>query len=334
MGKSIDSISPNSASEPGTTETADTKRKGTTPPTVPPVTPAKDAADPASTATVAPPDSKTPPEVMKEKPVKATADESNATASEPANTGKVQATPSKGHVESTDATAESDADTLDAAQGDPPATPDSPAPADSYANLFPEPSVVIGNPPSWIMWGVLLVASVLVGVVGFQLINDRLDSWLAVSDQPSPSAAVSASPNASPDAQATPTATPADSPAPSPTTSPSPAASPSPSPATSPSAEPSPVAVDKAAITLRVLNGTTISGEAAKVESELKAAGFTVRTIGNAKNQTYTNSFIYYQAGKRAQAETVQQALKNRTFMLEESTLAAPDQVLVVIGLQ
>lgn len=56
-------------------------------------------------------------------------------------------------------------------------TPD----ADTYESLFPEPSVIIDNPPQWIWWLVLLIGSVILGLAGFKLVNNRLDSWLTVN---------------------------------------------------------------------------------------------------------------------------------------------------------
>ena len=84
---------------------------------------------------------------------------------------------------------------------------------------------------------------------------------------------------------------------------------------------------------MRVLNGTTVSGAAATAKTTLEQAGFTVRTTGNANHQTYTSTVIYYETGDLAQAQSVQQALSGYSPTLEESSsLASPDQVLVVVG--
>jgi len=68
------------------------------------------------------------------------------------------------------------------------------------------------------------------------------------------------------------------------------------------------------------------------MKTTLEKDGFTVRTIGNANNQKYTTTTIYYQSGKQAQAQAVADALAPLTTTLQESSLANPDMVLVVVG--
>lgn len=190
-------------------------------------------------------------------------------------------------------------------EGQPAPVESAPANGESFEALFPEPH--IGTPPSWLWWVVLLIISVVLGVVGFALAQKNLKSWLNLGPTASPSASASANASASPTADATATPTPTDTPTPAPT-------------------------VDPAAITIRVLNGTTTAGEAAKVQDILKAAGISVRSIGNAKTQTYDTTMIYYAEGRLAEAQKVQSVLTGYTATLEQSTLADPDMVLVVIG--
>lgn len=190
---------------------------------------------------------------------------------------------------------------------------------DDYNSIFPEPSVVVSQPPHWLLWLLLLLAALAVLVVGYKVVNGKLDTWLSV--------APTASPSPTPDLQATPSAEASASPA----ITPSAAASPSISPTASPSPTPS-TATPKNSITLRVLNGTKVTGAAAKAADTLEKAGFTVRTTGNAKQQTYESTIIYYQQGREAEAAQVQQALTSYQATLQESTLANPDMVLVVIG--
>lgn len=140
-----------------------------------------------------------------------------------------------------------------------------------------------------------------------------IDTWLA-SDSPTPSPTASVSPST--DASPTPTATPEASA----------------SPTATPTATPSTGTVDKSKVTLRVLNGTTQAGAAAATKTTLEKAGFTVKSIGNAKSQTYTKTYVYYQSGKKAEADAVFAALADSKAVLEESTLANPDMVLVVFG--
>lgn len=201
------------------------------------------------------------------------------------------------------------------AEGSTPNSDAAPAPAstpptegDGFAELFPEPTVTLGAPPSWLWWIVLLIVSLVLGVVGYALAQKRLSDWLSLEPTASPTATATVTPSATP----TPSASASTEPAPTPTAT--------------------PATIDKAAVTLRVLNGTTTTGAAGKAKATLEAAGFSVRTVGNAKNQNYSSTYIYYQTGRRAEAEAVQAALPDYSSVLEESTLAEPDMVLVVIG--
>lgn len=184
-------------------------------------------------------------------------------------------------------------------------TEGTPAP-DSFESLFPEPRTALGAPPSWLWWVLLLIVSAVLGVVGYALTQKNLKDWLSTSPKASPT--VSASP--------------------------SPTASASPSPTTTPTATPtpSPSGVVPANVTLRVLNGTTVTGAAGKAKTVLEKAGFTVRTTGNASNQNYATTTVYYQTGRQAEADAVKAALTDYTVTEQESSLAAPDMVLVVIG--
>jgi hypothetical protein len=177
---------------------------------------------------------------------------------------------------------------------------------ESFENLFPEPTPSLGAPPSWLWWLVLLIISIILGVVGYALAQQNLRSWLSIEPSPSPTAT------------AEPTPDPNETPEPTPEPTPTPTAS--------------PATVDISAVTLRVLNGTTTAGAAARMRQQLERAGFTVRTTGNARNQNYATTIIYYQTGRQAEAEAVRDAIGGQNVNIEQSSLADPDMVLVVIG--
>ena len=180
--------------------------------------------------------------------------------------------------------------------------------AENFDSMFPEPSIKISGPPSWIWWAVLVGASVILGVAGITIARQNISSWLGSS--PTPTTVPTIATTSTPVATATPVPTAA------PTSTPTATAS----------------TVVKKSVTLRVLNGTTVTGAAGTVSNILEKAGFTVRTSGNAKNQTYTTSYVYYQKGKEAEAQEVAKSLTNYSPVIEESTLAAPDNILVVVG--
>ena len=179
---------------------------------------------------------------------------------------------------------------------------------DSFETLFPEPSVVVSGPPTWLWWLLLVLGAAALGFLAFSLTRGHIDQWLSTSSAtPTPSASQTVAPTATPSA----------------------AQSPTPAPTPSPSA--SPAGVVKANVTLRVLNGTKVAGAAADTKKTLEAAGFTVKSIGNAKTQNYTKTTIYYQTGRLAEATAVQAALGDAT-LTESSAQAAPDMVLVIYG--
>jgi ubiquitin len=169
----------------------------------------------------------------------------------------------------------------------------------------------------------LILGSVALGFLAFDLTRGKIDTWLAVSATATPSPSASASTAAT--AAAVPTSA-----SPTPTASSTASASPVASPSSPTTSDVTPTA---ASVSLRILNGTTITGAAAKSKDLLAKAGFNVKSVGNAKTQNYSSTFVYYQAGKQAQANLVQQTLKDTySVTLQESPLAQPDDVLIVIG--
>jgi outer membrane biosynthesis protein TonB len=176
--------------------------------------------------------------------------------------------------------------------------------AESFDSLFPEPSVVMSGPPGWIWWLLLILGAAGLGFLAFDMYRGKIDDWLSVNSTPTPTAVASVIPTETPTTAATVT--------PTPTTT-----------ATS---------IDKSTVTLRVLNGTATTGAASTMKTTLEKEGFTVRTIGNAKTQNYSVTTIYYQEGREAEAKLVQTALGSTKTDLQQSTLANPDMVLVVVG--
>lgn len=81
---------------------------------------------------------------------------------------------------------------------------------------------------------------------------------------------------------------------------------------------------------IRILNGSGKAGAAAAVRDQLDDT-FTVISIGNAQTD-YARTTLYYQAGKRTAAENAVAALSGPTPILEESELASPADVLIVLG--
>jgi hypothetical protein len=187
-----------------------------------------------------------------------------------------------------------------------------PSGEDSFSSLFPEPSVTLAGPPAWVWWVLLGVSSVVVVILGYRLLTAKPGLWSSTT--PTPTATVAALASSEPSAS------------PSPTATPTPEATAAPVASTAPAAQ-------KSTITLRVLNGTKTAGLAASAKTKLTTAGFTVRTTGNAANQTYTSTYIYYATGQEAAAASVKEALTSYSPVVQLSdTLAKPDNVLVVVA--
>lgn len=89
--------------------------------------------------------------------------------------------------------------------------------------------------------------------------------------------------------------------------------------------------LDKAALTIRILNGGGKAGAAAALRDGLTKQSFTISSIGNAQ-QTYETTIIYYQTGQRVAAELLSKSLGEPAVTLEENAIATPADVLIVIG--
>jgi hypothetical protein len=117
------------------------------------------------------------------------------------------------------------------------------------------------------------------------------------------------------------------------TTPPAPAEPPSGSLPENTTPAPAPAPVNKADITVRVLNGSGKSGDAAKVRDILKEAGFTVTSIGNT-TATYEKTNIYYKKDGISDAVQVQNALTDyQTELIEDENLVGSEsKILVIVG--
>lgn len=91
--------------------------------------------------------------------------------------------------------------------------------------------------------------------------------------------------------------------------------------------------IDKASVTIEVLNGNGLKGSADTVRDALVTAGFKVAKVANAAKFSYTSTIIYYKTGKEAEATSIKENLSSRTCTLELSdTIAKSYDVVVVVG--
>lgn len=105
-----------------------------------------------------------------------------------------------------------------------------------------------------------------------------------------------------------------------------------------PQSQPTPTEtpIDKASFQIKILNGTSTNGLAAKIKGELENQGFKVISVANAKTR-YQTTFIYYKDNKEKEAKEVEKALSGRQITVELNNnlaLAHKVEVLVVLGLK
>ncbi|MEK7461035.1 MAG: LytR C-terminal domain-containing protein [Patescibacteria group bacterium] len=168
----------------------------------------------------------------------------------------------------------------------------------------------------------LFILAIIISLASNKVASDNLPISLQPTPTPIPTVSKITPPTPSP--------TRAPSPSTSPTPSPTPSATPSPSPTeTTP---PPPAEPDKSTISMRILNGSGTSGQAATLQTTLKKNGFTVRSIATAKTRRATG-IIYYATSKQAEAEFVASFITNRVLEFEENpALAKPDTLLIIVG--
>ena len=85
---------------------------------------------------------------------------------------------------------------------------------------------------------------------------------------------------------------------------------------------------------IRILNGNGITGDAAKIKTDLAAKGYDVGTIGNAKLK-YALTEVYYLASYKDQADMVAKDLSPRKTEIKEAEaglIGSNYNILVVIG--
>lgn len=86
-------------------------------------------------------------------------------------------------------------------------------------------------------------------------------------------------------------------------------------------------------LSVKVLNGSGTAGAAGSVAGVLKAAGYKVTSVGNAKRFNYDNSTIFYKSGRQAEAEVLRNAIaKPGATLEEENSVTAGVDLVVVVG--
>jgi LCP family protein required for cell wall assembly len=81
-------------------------------------------------------------------------------------------------------------------------------------------------------------------------------------------------------------------------------------------------------IRIRVLNGSGYSGQASKVATGLKDAGFNVADTGDAHNFSYNQNEIRYGAGQRDKALVLQAYVQGTSKIVQDSTIQGVDLIL------
>jgi LCP family protein required for cell wall assembly len=116
---------------------------------------------------------------------------------------------------------------------------------------------------------------------------------------------------------------------------PIPGTAPKPSPSASPSATGSPtpsgpkLIVAPSGISIAVENGTTRSGLAQTVASELEAQGFHVASVGDADNENYVSTVVKYGPGKVQSSQTTKAAIPGS---VRQADPTAGTTITVIVG--
>lgn len=92
--------------------------------------------------------------------------------------------------------------------------------------------------------------------------------------------------------------------------------------------------IDKSKITIQVLNGNGIRGDAAKVKQILQKDGWIVASSGNAASFKYQNTLVYYKQDQEDIGNAVAETLKNaaRQTGMQVSTTLKKYDILVIVG--
>jgi hypothetical protein len=91
--------------------------------------------------------------------------------------------------------------------------------------------------------------------------------------------------------------------------------------------------IDKAAISIQILNGNGKEGSALKMKEELEDKGFKVGSIGEADNYDYKQTIIKYKLGKRDEADLVQDSIpKNESVVLKQLISGQDFDIIIIVG--
>lgn len=95
-----------------------------------------------------------------------------------------------------------------------------------------------------------------------------------------------------------------------------------------------PPAFNKSKVTIQVLNGNGIRGDAYRIKVLLEKNGFRVATYGNAGSFNYQNTIVYYKEGQEEAGRAVEEILRQngRQTKLEKSDTLKRYDVLVIVG--
>jgi len=114
------------------------------------------------------------------------------------------------------------------------------------------------------------------------------------------------------------------------------APAPTPTPTEAPVPTPTPAAeLTRADITVSVLNGGGTPGAAGKMKEFLESKGYTVDSVGNADEYTYTETTVNAKSGKEKAADLVKEDLASDYTVASETGTVAADasyDVQVIVG--
>lgn len=104
-----------------------------------------------------------------------------------------------------------------------------------------------------------------------------------------------------------------------------------PIPTTEPTPSPTPVALKRDELTINILNGSGVAGAAKETSTLLKNLGYTIKTVGNAKQFDYTGITILITKEKEMYLEQLKKDLADSGKIVTEidNDLAVDAEVIV-----
>ncbi len=91
--------------------------------------------------------------------------------------------------------------------------------------------------------------------------------------------------------------------------------------------------IDKASISIQILNGNGDEDSVLQIKDELEDGGFKVESTDQAENYDYIQTVIFYKLGKKDEAELARDAIsKNESIVLKQVISGQDSDIVIIVG--